>query len=272
MKKKLLRCLLTLCMLSTIIAVLPITANAATSGQCGDNVYWTLDDNGTLTISGTGAMYDYDLGAGCDNYPYWYQRTDVDKVIINDGVSSIGKAAFNCCSLTSIAIPDSVTFIGKGAFWGCSYLQTVNLPDDLSTIEPETFSNCTSLKNITIPNNVTKIRYHAFLNCKSMTSITIGNRVNMIGDGVFNYCESLSTVVYIGGQTSWNKISIDRLDNTYFLQATKVFRTCGTDVGWNLEDDGTTLIITGNGNMSNYTESSIPWYYSRYNIKKNCYR
>lgn len=60
MKKRGLSLLLALCMLLSVFSALPITASAASSGQCGDNVYWTLDDNGTLTISGTGDMWDWD--------------------------------------------------------------------------------------------------------------------------------------------------------------------------------------------------------------------
>lgn len=89
---------------------------AADSGSCGDNLTWTLDDNGTLTISGTGSMTNYNSS---DSSP-WYNNSNVKKVIINSGVTSIGsKAFYGCSGLTSITIPNSVTSIGEYAFEYC---------------------------------------------------------------------------------------------------------------------------------------------------------
>ena len=80
------------------------------SGKCGDNLWWTLGDDGTLTISGTGNMIDYTD----DNYAPWFRWSpEITSVIINEGVTSIGNYAFsNCSGLTSVTIPDSVTSIG----------------------------------------------------------------------------------------------------------------------------------------------------------------
>ena len=99
------------------------------SGTCGDNVYWSFS-NGTLTISGNGKMYDY---SDSDNTSFnttapWGNHRDyqIKKVIIAQGVSSIGDRAFSgCTSLTSVAIPDSVTRIGYGAFYDCDSLTDV---------------------------------------------------------------------------------------------------------------------------------------------------
>ena len=108
MKKKLLSVFFILFMLS----FMPVITNAAESGTCGDNLTWTLDDNGTLTISGQGEMYDY--------YFYhentWWNR-EIKEVAINNGVTSIGSYAFSSCTgLTSVTIPDSVTSIGDLRF------------------------------------------------------------------------------------------------------------------------------------------------------------
>ena len=106
-----------------------ISASAATvaSGTCGDNVSWLLDDSGTLTISGTGEMYNYN-----DYYTYfnktpWYDyRSDIKKIIIQNGVTSIGEYAFQqCTSMTSITIPYGVTNIGKKAFSWCTDFESV---------------------------------------------------------------------------------------------------------------------------------------------------
>ena len=134
-----------------------------------DGLTWTLDAKGTLTISGTGAMKDYNAA---ENLSPAYMNSDVKKVVIEDGVTSIGELAFfKCSSLTNITIPDSVTCIEYAAFHGCS-----------------------SLSSITIPNSVTSIGVYAFVICSSLTSITIPDGVTSIGYGAFSECSSLKTI------------------------------------------------------------------------------
>ena len=145
------------------------------SGTCGDNVYWSFS-NGTLTISGNGKMYDY---SDSDNTSHnttapWGNHSDyqIKKVIIAQGVSSIGKWAFAyCTSLTSVAIPDSVTSIGACTFAHCTSLTSVAIPDSVTSIGDCAFSSCTSLTSITIPDSVTSIGYYAFLECDSLTDV-----------------------------------------------------------------------------------------------------
>ena len=125
MKKRILSMLLALVMLATLLPVgLIDTAEAAAthSGTCGDNVTWTLDASGTLTISGKGAMADYYIFS----VPWYDTRSQVKTGIIKNGVTSIGNCAFaDCSSLTSATIPNSVTSIGNGAFSSCSSLTDV---------------------------------------------------------------------------------------------------------------------------------------------------
>ncbi len=94
----------------------------AATGQCGDNVYWTFDEfTGTLTISGTGEMEDY-YNSSSSGYSPFYNTSRIKTVIIESGVTSIGRAAFfSCIGMTSITIPDSVTSIGSGAFYNTGY-------------------------------------------------------------------------------------------------------------------------------------------------------
>ena len=148
MKKRFLSLAMVLCMLLTTVTILPITANAASSGTCGDNLTWTLDNDGTLTISGTGDMYDYPWSKSS---PWYNLSSSIKKVIVEIGVTSIGWRAFeDCSSLTSITIPDSVTSIYGWAFYFCTHLQHVFISKGVESIANEVFAGCFSLTDLVI--------------------------------------------------------------------------------------------------------------------------
>ena len=162
-----------------------LSANAEKSGTCGANLKWHLTDDGVLTISGEGRMSDYYVGRRNNGGPWRFEY--IKRVIIDDGVTTIGWSAFSdCSSLTSVTIPNSVTIIGGSAFSGCSSLTSVTIPNSVTTIENYTFSGCSSLTSVTIPNSVTTIGNEAFYNCSSLTSVTIPNSVTTIGRDAFD--------------------------------------------------------------------------------------
>ena len=140
-------------------------------GTCGENLTWTLSNDGTLVISGTGNMtmirVFYDT-------PWYRYRENIKKVIIEDGVTSVGNDAFyECTNLASVNIPDSITIIGSGAFSDCTSLTSVNIPDSVTIIEDYAFQH-TSLTSVTIPRSVEEIGRDAFW-ISTLTSITIKN-------------------------------------------------------------------------------------------------
>jgi len=127
----------------------------------------------------------------------------VTKVIIPDGVTSIGSSAFERCkSLTEVVIPDSVTSIGNYAFQYCGSLTSVVIPDSVTSIGYYAFYSCESLTEIVIPDGVTSIGNYAFRDCSSLTSVVIGNGVTSIGDYVFYDCDSLTSIEIPDGVTS----------------------------------------------------------------------
>ena len=167
-----------------------LSANAEESGTCGPDLRWYLTNDGVLTISGKGEMYDY----SDDNRELWYEYV-IERIIIGDGVTTIGENAFrDCSSLTSVNIPNSVTTIGGWAFSDCSSITSVTIPNSVTTIREYTFDNCSSLTSVTIPNSVTTIGGWAFSICSSLTSVTIPNSVTTIGDNAFIGCSSLTSV------------------------------------------------------------------------------
>ena len=175
------------------------TTEAPTSGTCGDNVAWVLDETGTLTISGSGEMTDY-LG---HTTPWWPDvnnlKTQIVNIVIEEGVTSIGSQAFWVCpNLTKVTIPNSVTSIGENTFRDCSSLTEINLPSGVTSIGKKAFMDCSSLAKVTIPNSVTSIEYKAFDSCTSLKEVTIPDSVKSIGYKAFSDCKGLKTICFQG--------------------------------------------------------------------------
>ena len=111
------------------------------------NLTWTLDAEGTMAISGTGAMKNY----GTNNSPAAQKKASVKKVVIEDGITSIGDYAFfDCSSLTSIEIPEGVTSIGEGAFSNCRNLASIEIPESVTSIGDFAFFGCGDSLEITV--------------------------------------------------------------------------------------------------------------------------
>lgn len=156
---------------------------AASSGTCGENLVWTLDEAGTLTISGTGEM---------ERRGSW--GSEILAVVIEAGVTTICDNAFyHCFNLRSVTFPESLTTIGEAAFMGCRELVGVTFPESLTTIGNSAFSNCVGLTVVTIPRNVTAIGEAAFATCRRLTGFTVadGNTAYASVDGIlFNYART----------------------------------------------------------------------------------
>ncbi len=217
-----------------ILSIIPITVSAATySGTCGDNLTWTYDSSTyILTISGTGDMYD-------NNPPWAKYQNSIKEIVISDGVTSIGRAAFfGIVNMTSITIPESITSIGELAFYDCSSLTSITvdpnntyfsndefgvlfnkdkteliqypigntavsyiIPESVTKIGSYAFYDCNKLVNITLPDNITIIDDWAFGFNKNITSVTIPDSVSVIGDFVFHGCSNLKSVSLGNGVT-----------------------------------------------------------------------
>ena len=153
------------------VTVAESTASIIDSGECGaegDNVTYTLDSNGVLTISGEGKMDDF------DSEPWILHCLKINKAIIEDGVTNIEYRAFGGCELlTEVIIPDSVTSICENAFLGCKSLTKITIPNSVTSIGAGTFYGCESLTEIIIPDSVKSIGEGAFGRCESLTEITL---------------------------------------------------------------------------------------------------
>ncbi len=238
---------------------------------------WNYDaDTKTLTISGTEAIPSYD---DSDDRPWFDYVSEIEKIVINDGVKGIGKNAFRECSvLPSVTIPNSVTSIGGSAFAYCSELSSVTIPSSVMSIGDNPFrgdDNLTTLTvdagntafkivdgmlltiggekiicceygktSVTIPSSVTEIGRYAFANYSGLTNITIPDNVTDIDERAFYRCEDLTTVTIGSGVTY--------IGSDAFFGCTAVTDVyCNADpdaLTWeedccdDFKDDGTTII------------------------------
>ncbi len=205
------------------------------SDKCGDDLYWYFDEStGTLTIFGTGDMYNY-----ADNIPApWHDRAaDITSIVVCEGVTSVGSDAFyECTSLTSVSLPVSLVLIGNFAFNFCSALETLNIPKCVTGFGAFSFQACTSLTEVnvdpenavfasldgvvfskdmtelvffprgrggeyTVPDGVTRIGTCAFETC-TVTSVTLPEGLVEICVGAFRHCRQMTSINFPQGLTT----------------------------------------------------------------------
>ena len=203
------------------------------TGTCGEGAEYTLDENGTLTITGNGSI---DFGA-FRGFGKEDDKRVIKKVVISSGMIGIGNFAFeNCSDLKSVEIPASVTSIGSAAFKDCSGLESMNIdeanttyenpegsnaivekssktlvagckntkiPDDVKIIGAYAFCGCSDLKSIEIPDNVSEIQVAAFDDCSNLTAIHIPAGVDKIALGVFMGCSNLNSITIDSANRSY---------------------------------------------------------------------
>ena len=204
---------------------------APASGTCGENATWTLVD-GVLTISGTGAMYDYADYASEGRAPWCTSelRETVTKIIVEDGITYIGDYAFrSCVNATSAVMADSVTSTGECAFMACYALGSVVLSENLKTIGYGSFASNTSLTEITLPEGLTVIGEYSFRNCP-LKAIVIPASVTEIGPEAFMDGTALTEIKFCGSAPVIGDYAFGGLPG---IIAT-VYYPCG-DESWNAE-------------------------------------
>ena len=170
------------------------------SGAFGEKQAWNLDSKGTLTISGTGPMEDFNKGDAV--VPWHEHRNSIITVKIESGVTSIGNSVFqNSSKLTTVVVPDSVTSIGSFTFQNCTSLKNINIPAGVEHIYLWAFAGCSSLTNIVIPDGVESIGYNVFNGCKSLSKITFkGDAPSMCED---TFTGVTATAYYPADNTTW---------------------------------------------------------------------
>ncbi len=194
------------------------------SGTCGPNLEWSLDNMGTLTISGEGDMTDWSKQSALPWKDYvnnirsidfsgnvtsigdyaFYGCSSLRFFDIPEGVVSIGDYAFYECSCSGFngKFPEGLTYIGNSAFYGCGGLASITIPSGITSINDNAFSYCRELASVSLPNGLTEIGRATFIDCEELTSINIPNTVNYIGDYAFDYCKKLTSITIPNGVTA----------------------------------------------------------------------
>lgn len=242
-------------------------------GATGHNLVWSLSCDGTLTISGSGAMADW---SSSDKVPWYSYRSSITTVNIRDGVTSVGNRAFiECTALTSVTIPNSVTSISNNAFFSCSALANITIPNSVTTIGQYVFYGCSALTNITIPGSVTSLGENTFRNCSALTDIYVSwiSSIPTWPTGFTNKSPQSDITLHVpcgtgdvyAAQDGWK-------DYTIVANLPRVLSgTCGAtgneaNVTWSLDLCDSTLTISGTGPMTDFDYKGAPWYPYRQSI------
>lgn len=222
------------------------TGDIIDGGKCGADAFWTLDRDNTLTISGTGAMYDYPLDDNRDStapWPVW----DVESIDVQEGITHIGAYAFYCTdNATALSLPSSLISIGRAALCGFGGTEII-VPDNVTCIDNFAFNACNNLQTITLPAGLQNIGI-CFIECDALKTINFGGTMEqwLVCGGGQSTFPTTTSVVCQGGGTLYRS------------------GTCGNHLTWTLDSSGK-LTISGTGDMSDYTydfENNIrtsPW-------------
>ena len=200
-------------------AFVPIDPVPVTGGSCGDNLTWKLDDSGTLTISGTGAMYDYEAFFGDDSHTTapWY-GLPIEKLVLEEGITYIGRSAFQFGGPKGqLVLPDSLESIGSCAFFGCDELTgNLVLPEGLRYIGGGAFNVCSGLTGtLVLPESLKEVDATAFNGCTGLTgTLKIPANLTKIGGGAFGY-------------TQISAITVDKENPAYFVKGGPLYTADG---------------------------------------------
>ena len=276
----------TLVVLAMMLVYLPMQARAVdvASGTCGENLTWKFTDDGTLTISGTGAMEDYEGSLGA---PWSEYKPQVKKVIVEEGVTYLGDYAFSDCKiLVDMDLPDSLISTGKyvfayssalpyidfaggnvlfglGAFMECHGLTSITFPETMTQITEWMFFNCEALQVINIPGNLDSIGYNAFYGYAPLTVTFTGDMPKEINFRAFEGRDGV--VYYPGDNPTWSGEKLNENSSNsdlVWIPTGDVQETVlttgqyGMNLTWEITNLGK-LTLSGTGPMEDHVDT--PW-------------
>ena len=216
---------------STTASTSQNAADLIDSGSCGKNATWELYKDGTLYIKGTGAMQDY-------NWNYnettkivttgapWHDShsASVKKLVVEDGITSIGNDAFSDCeSLVSAELAEGITSIGDGAFTGCYDLEKINIPNSVTSIGYDAFDSCWTLPSLELPSGLSKLESSA-VSFTAIKELTVPHGVKVVDSYLAAYNDNLTTVTLEEGvEEIWHRAfwGCEKLNNITIPRSVK---------------------------------------------------
>ncbi|NDW09276.1 leucine-rich repeat domain-containing protein [Dysgonomonas sp. 520] len=280
----------------TIVSICAFAQN----GTTGD-VKWNLDENGTLTINGSGEMKDYKL---LSSAPWDSDKDKIRKIIISEGVTNIGKYAFRSCeSVASVEMPSTLVTIGSNAFYNCTSLVSIEIPDGVKIIEGDAFYGCRSLKILSLGKLVERLDGSIIMKCDNLQTLISKNSTPPVTKSKFmsetfmgapvETCNIIvpegSEAAYKGAKGWKNFKKYGKIGSTPQVQGDIAAVTqnrqeeksisvptdekSGTDgnIKWKINSKNE-LYISGSGNMKDYSAITnadySPWH-SFYKYKEN---
>ncbi len=193
--------------------------------KCGENVIWTLGEDGTLTVSGSGAMWDFQI----TEMPWYEYKDAIKKVIVEDGVTSIGKCAFyEFTAVSSVTLPNSLVRLGDYCFYGCSALEGVSIPEGVICIGSYAFRK----------SGITKAEIGgAWSTCTAEDLASSENAAKLLKKTYF--------------KSVWIRLTSG--EGSVIAEG-----ECGKHLTWSLTDTGV-LTVSGNGRMRDFSSNAAPW-------------
>lgn len=254
--KKFLSIILLICICSTLCIPINVFAtDLIAGGGIGNNLFWSLDDKGELTISGEG---DMPYWTGGSDVPWFKYKDDIINVVIKRGVTNIGNYAFVEYPITNITISDSVTNIGKWSFAYCNDLKNIIIPSSVTSISNCAFWGIDTLTSITIPDKVNTIGANVFAGCNSLRDVFILNKDTILGIDIFKGCSSSLVLKGYSGSTTEKyaneyNITFERIDEKEDISENEICSICGDEIindSVFYDDDGNIICESCSKNQS----------------------
>ena len=215
------------------------------SGNCGaeadgSNITWVLTTDGTMILSGTGAVAAYD-----DRDRPWYDyRYQILRLEVKKGITSVGGFRY-CFTLQEVSLPEGLISLDEFAFMDCQKLQEIRLPKSLKTLGRGTFAGCHALPEIELPEDLETVGEGALMNCLSLTSVVIPASVIEMGDRPFSGDWALKTVEIKGNVPRLSSSSFHECDALQEVLITGSVGTIGDDAFMDLDSLERVQIASG---------------------------
>ena len=234
------------------------------NGTLSTGLPWTLTKAGTLTVSGSGAIPDF---SSIEEQPWSANSSQIRKVVIGEGVTSIGSCAFWNCGVLSAEIASSVTAIGNSAFRGSSII-SVTIPSSVKTIGDSAFRECRGLTSVTVSEGVETIDQNAFRACTSLESIALPASIGEVGAGAFFQCTAMKSAAFAPGSKQV-KMGDNLFSQCYWLMSVQLpesidrvsegmFQNCGMLAGAIIPQGAESIGGSAFASCSGFTTVVIP--------------